>query len=530
MSPSSHSSDRNESSARGKAAGGAEEAVAYLALALAQEQGYQVHIFVDALTEVEDGYTVVFPTSGGYVRWLQRLHFDRNLEPAFDVFIAWRYAFNLALCPQAWSVGSRFTGSSRGNYGTGKHAAGTNKITTEELTKVDADDRSHTKRICQCHLWLHDLVPHTALVPLSLAQVLVHGIWTQSAFHQHFVAEEYGKAQQSVRHVPSLLRMMKQMVPSADDRYIGNEQASADNSSTVKDSTETDPLLGIHVLPNALPDLAFPSEFLSSITKDDQSFTPAPNAEIIKNNRVFLYASAPNRGLEDVLRIWPFIYRNLSFSDGASPELHIYYGFPLQVQTRLRQSMGSATFETWYHNLLRLLHETPGVHYHGAVDQSTLARAYAMASFWLYPSSFPETGCISMLRAMAAGAIPITSRLQESVLATLGDRHLPCHELLDVDDAFDCTLLPVPGYDLGPVEQPLTRRIAQHSVDHRDWLFLHYLPAVLHTAGLSEQMLMSLRQQMQREMWRRRRWRHSAEMTEEFFLSTAHEMNRVVVH
>jgi hypothetical protein len=28
----------------------------------------------------------------------------------------------------------------------------------------------------------------------------------------------------------------------------------------------------------------------------------------------------------------------------------------------------------------------------------------------LYPTSFPETGCVTLMKAMAMGALPITSR------------------------------------------------------------------------------------------------------------------------
>ena len=39
----------------------------------------------------------------------------------------------------------------------------------------------------------------------------------------------------------------------------------------------------------------------------------------------------------------------------------------------------------------------------------------------LYPTRFPETGCISVIKAMAMGAIPITSRFANSALLQLTD-------------------------------------------------------------------------------------------------------------
>ena len=42
-----------------------------------------------------------------------------------------------------------------------------------------------------------------------------------------------------------------------------------------------------------------------------------------------------------------------------------------------------------------------------------------IAGFLLYPTNFPETGCITLLKAMACGAFPITSRFTSSVLQNI---------------------------------------------------------------------------------------------------------------
>ena len=46
----------------------------------------------------------------------------------------------------------------------------------------------------------------------------------------------------------------------------------------------------------------------------------------------------------------------------------------------------------------------------------TLAHSFARVGFWLYPSSFEETSCITGMRAQALGAVPITSRHPDSAL------------------------------------------------------------------------------------------------------------------
>ncbi len=42
--------------------------------------------------------------------------------------------------------------------------------------------------------------------------------------------------------------------------------------------------------------------------------------------------------------------------------------------------------------------------------------SYARAAFWFYPTSVAETSCMSGMRAMANGAVPVTSALPHSGL------------------------------------------------------------------------------------------------------------------
>ena len=53
----------------------------------------------------------------------------------------------------------------------------------------------------------------------------------------------------------------------------------------------------------------------------------------------------------------------------------------------------------------------PGVRYRGSVPQPELAPALRGASHLAYPNTFPETSCISVLEALAAGLCVVTSRL-----------------------------------------------------------------------------------------------------------------------
>jgi protein O-GlcNAc transferase len=133
----------------------------------------------------------------------------------------------------------------------------------------------------------------------------------------------------------------------------------------------------------------------------------------------FIYASSPNRGLEQLLAVWPALRGAL----GAAARLRVYYGFSPSFLKWGRGNFegGQHAFESWVaamRSKLDVLRDD-GVEYHGMVGHDELARAYARAGFFLYPTSFSETGCIALMKAMAMGAIPITSRLAASSLPDL---------------------------------------------------------------------------------------------------------------
>lgn len=117
-----------------------------------------------------------------------------------------------------------------------------------------------------------------------------------------------------------------------------------------------------------------------------------------------IYGSHYYRGLEILLDIWPEIKKQF---DQAT--LDIYYGWQLgdissEKEIKMRRQIKE---------FARL-----GVLEHGQVGHIELNKAYSKSSFWTYPCTFPETFCISALRAQFAGAIPVViekAALQETV-------------------------------------------------------------------------------------------------------------------
>lgn len=124
--------------------------------------------------------------------------------------------------------------------------------------------------------------------------------------------------------------------------------------------------------------------------------SPEPRQE----SREFFYSSSPDRGLVNVLRAWPKIRERYS-----NAKLHVMYGVEhwLEAYKWSHNVQGSIALEI--EDGLKL----PGVVYHGKVGQDELAKIQKKCVAQLYPCetfSPTETGCISVVEASAAGAIP----------------------------------------------------------------------------------------------------------------------------
>lgn len=135
----------------------------------------------------------------------------------------------------------------------------------------------------------------------------------------------------------------------------------------------------------------------------------------------FIYSSSPDRGLEQLLGMWPMIKNRYS-----EAELHIFYGWDMinKILDFYSSSQGieghplKLLKDKVFHHIQHLGGEEAGIFQRGRVTQDELAKEMLKSNIWAYPTGFCETFCITALEQQAAGVTPIVSNLaalQETV-------------------------------------------------------------------------------------------------------------------
>jgi predicted O-methyltransferase YrrM len=122
----------------------------------------------------------------------------------------------------------------------------------------------------------------------------------------------------------------------------------------------------------------------------------------IKNK--FIYSSFPNRGLLQLLQMWPTIY--YKYPDST---LHIYS----DVNNKWSNDVEPDKMEL-IKNLLLQYNYTKnglGIYYHGWVPKKELAEAWTTSDIWFYPCTFMETFCLTALEAASSCTLCVTNDL-----------------------------------------------------------------------------------------------------------------------
>lgn len=116
-----------------------------------------------------------------------------------------------------------------------------------------------------------------------------------------------------------------------------------------------------------------------------------------------VYASSPDRGLDILLELWPKIR-----AKDKDAHLHIFYGF---TETYDKLHANRDRMIQYKQQIMKLVTELDGVHYHGKVNHAELHMHLMSAGLWLYPTHFTEISCITAMKAQAAGAVPVCTSL-----------------------------------------------------------------------------------------------------------------------
>jgi protein O-GlcNAc transferase len=123
-----------------------------------------------------------------------------------------------------------------------------------------------------------------------------------------------------------------------------------------------------------------------------------------------VYGSSYDRGLVPLLEAWPRVKAQI-------PQAHltVFYGFQAARARSfqlIRPSWSSyrkqnpLTFWMYRRSMLAFMRRAKARHL-GRIGHLDVARQFLSAGIWAYPTVFPETSCISAMKAQAAGAVPV---------------------------------------------------------------------------------------------------------------------------
>ena len=128
----------------------------------------------------------------------------------------------------------------------------------------------------------------------------------------------------------------------------------------------------------------------------------------------FIYSSFPNRGLLELLEMWPEIYKfqpkctlNI-FSD-------VDHKWSNDVEPQKMQKIKKLL------NEYKLEENGLGINYHGWVNKNILKKTWESSDIWFYPCTFMETFCLTALEAACTKTLAITNNLA-ALQNTVGDR------------------------------------------------------------------------------------------------------------
>ena len=138
------------------------------------------------------------------------------------------------------------------------------------------------------------------------------------------------------------------------------------------------------------------------------------NKNVTKIKNKFIYSSYPNRGLLQLLQMWPAIYKK-----EPTAKLHIYSDINNKWSNEVEpdKMLEIKNLLNKYKNMKHKL----GIYYYGWVSKKELAQAWLTSDIWFYPCTFMETFCLTALEAASSKTLCITNNLA-ALQDTVSDR------------------------------------------------------------------------------------------------------------
>ena len=135
----------------------------------------------------------------------------------------------------------------------------------------------------------------------------------------------------------------------------------------------------------------------------------AIDKKVKRNPHSMIYASSYDRGLANLLVIWPKIREEV-----PDAELHIYYGWNL-FDSFFKDNPERMA---WKAKMVEMMKQ-PGITEHGRIPQGDLVKEFQRSGIFAYPTDFQEISCQNAMFAQKYGAIPVVTdyaALKETVL------------------------------------------------------------------------------------------------------------------
>ncbi len=119
------------------------------------------------------------------------------------------------------------------------------------------------------------------------------------------------------------------------------------------------------------------------------------NKPDVKDCVKIIYHTTPHRGLNILVPVFNHLYKSCKAA-GINIELDVYSSFELY---------GWPERDEEFKDLFQTCRDSDGINYHGSVSNDEVRKALEQAHIFAYPSTWPETSCIALIEAAAAGCM-----------------------------------------------------------------------------------------------------------------------------